>query len=111
MIYFVIAIVIILILWILFKKPEAKNNEKADPKVQIETAIENEFERLVEKSMTENPDPAFGAIMTYGSIGEAGSKMKQTLYSRFGSTIPKEILDKSVEKIQSKILKKYFENF
>jgi hypothetical protein len=53
----------------------------------------------------------FGAMLTYGLIGEAGKTMKQSLYSRFGGKINKEILDKSVDKIQAKILKKYFENF
>lgn len=111
MIYLGAILVLILFLWIVFKKDNPNEKETVDPLISIETAIENEFERVAVKSIKENPDPMFGAMLTYGLIGEAGKKMKQSLYSRFGGKIKKEILDKSVDKIQAKILKKYFENF
>lgn len=111
MIYLSVILVLFLLIWVIFKKRDANKKENEDPLISIEIAIENEFERVAVKSIKENPDPMFGAMVTYGLIGETGKKMKHSLYTRFGDKITKEILDKSVDKIQAKILKKYFENF
>jgi hypothetical protein len=90
---------------------EVEDKKNQDQLAKIEKVIENELERVVIESIEENPDPMFGAIVTYSNVGEAGIRMKQKLYTRFGESIKKEILDKIVEKVQSRILKKYFENF
>ena len=75
-------------------------------------SVEIRYERIVQDSMHRNPDPFFGAMQCYHDVLNASDILKRE-YSQKSefSGLAKSEINKVIDDVQQKMLKKYFENF
>jgi hypothetical protein len=82
------------------------------PQSKLFQSVESRYERIVQDSMRRNPDPFLGAMQCYHDVLSASDILKRE-YSQKSefSSLSKSEINKVIDDVQHKMLKKYFENF
>jgi hypothetical protein len=86
--------------------------QRLTPMEKLKLETEKGFETIIQKSMRDNPDPMFGAMLAYHAVLDTGRAFKRDFIALTKtSQLTETQIDSVIDEVQDKILKKYFDNF